>query len=69
LIFALCLPLAVLLGYLLAEPMDLSSLATIVLVLGVLSVPVLMPWYHPLLILTWNAAISLSFCPAHDLAG
>jgi len=63
LIFALCLPLAVLLGYLLAEPLDLGSLAIVVLVLGVLSVPVLMHCYHPLLILTWNAAITPFFLP------
>jgi hypothetical protein len=63
LIFALCLPLAVLLGYLLAEPLDLSNMAIVVLVLGVLSIPLLMHWYHPLLILTWNAAITPFFLP------
>src|SRR5436309_14676716 len=63
LIFGLCLPLAVLLGYLLAEPMDSSSLAVVVMVLAVVSVPVLMRWHHPLLILCWNATINPAFLP------
>jgi hypothetical protein len=63
LIFGLCLPLAVLLGYLLAEPLDSGSLAVIVLVLSVLLVPLMMRWHHVLLLLTWNAAINLNFLP------
>jgi hypothetical protein len=61
LIFGLCLPLAVLLGYLLAEPLDSGSLAVIVLVMSVLFVPLMMRWHHVLLLVTWNAAISLNF--------
>jgi hypothetical protein len=57
-IYAFCLPLAVLLGYLLADPMDRGNLAVVVLIGSVLAVPVLMRWYHPLLIFTWNAAIT-----------
>ena len=58
LIMGLSLPLAVLLGYFLAEPMELGSLAVVFAVLGVLCVPLLMRWYHPLLVLCWNSAIS-----------
>jgi hypothetical protein len=63
LIMGLCLPLAVLIGYLLAEPMDSGSLAVIFLVLGVLLVPVMMKWHHSLLLITWNAAIVPVFLP------
>ena len=63
LILGLCLPLAVLLGYLLAEPLDSGSLAVIVLVVSVLFVPLMMRWHHILLLLTWNAAINLNFLP------
>lgn len=59
----LCLPLAVLIGYFLAEPMDSGSLAVIVLVMAVLFVPIMMKWHHPLLILSWNACISPQFLP------
>jgi hypothetical protein len=60
---ALCLPLAVLLGYFLAEPMDSGSFAVIILVLALLAVPVMMNWYHPLLILSWNLYINPNFLP------
>ena len=63
LIFGLCLPLAVLLGYLLAEPLDQGSLAIVTLVIAVLSVPILMKWYHPLLVFSWNLAINPIFLP------
>jgi hypothetical protein len=60
LIMGLSLPLAVLLGYFIAEPMELGSMAVVVLVLAVLSIPLMMRWYYPFLVLSWNAA----FCPA-----
>ncbi len=65
LIMGLCLPLAVLLGYLLADPLDSGSLAVVVLVLSVLAVPLLMRWHHPLLVLSWNAQICPFFLPGH----
>jgi hypothetical protein len=57
LIFGLCLPLAVLLGYMLADIDDPASRIVILVALSVLTVPVLMRWYHPLLILSWHAAV------------
>jgi O-antigen ligase len=60
LIMGLSLPLAVLLGYFVAEPMGLGSLAVVVFVLVVLAFPLMMRWYYACLLLTWNAA----FCPA-----
>jgi len=63
LIMGLCLPLAVMLGYFLAEPMDSGSMAVVVFVLVVLSVPLLMKWHHPILILSWNAIINPVFLP------
>ncbi len=56
LIFGLCLPLAVLLGYMLADIDDPASRVVVVAALSVLAVPVLMRWHHPLLILSWNMA-------------
>jgi hypothetical protein len=61
--YGICLPLAVILGYALAEPDTLfSPIRTlsvpaifVVSVLLLLIVPVLLKWHHPLLILTWNA--------------
>jgi len=58
LILGLSLPLAVLVGYFLAEPLELGSMAVVLAVLGVLCVPLMMRWYHPLLIFCWNSAIN-----------
>jgi hypothetical protein len=62
-IYTLCLPLAVLLGYFLADPMQSGSMAVVLLVVSVLSVPLLMRWYHPLLVFSCNAALNLYFLP------
>src|SRR5712664_197600 len=63
LIMALCLPMAVLLGYFLAEPMESGSMAVIVMVMFVLAVPLMMKWHHPILVLSWNACIAPVFLP------
>lgn len=63
LILAICLPLAVLIGYVLAEPMESPSVAVIFLVMTVLSVPLLMKWHHPLLIISWNLMLDPAFLP------
>lgn len=63
LIFGLCLPLAVLMGYLLAEPFESTSLTVIVMVFALLVVPVMLRWYHPLLILSWHLAAQPMFLP------
>jgi len=59
------LPLAVLIGYLLAEPLDSGSMAVITLVLCVLSVPLVMRWHHPLLVFSCNSWIAFFFLPGH----
>jgi O-Antigen ligase len=64
LIFGLCLPLAVLLGYLLAAQ-ESGSMAVVVMVLAVLCLPLLMRWHYPLLVLSWHAAIMPFFLPGH----
>src|ERR1041385_8387356 len=63
LVFGLCLPLAVLLGYLLADPLESSSLSVLVMILTVLLVPVLLKWHHTLLIISWNLCLSPLFLP------
>jgi hypothetical protein len=68
LIMALCLPLAVLLGYVLAEPMDGGTFAVITFVLVILAVPLLMNWYHPLLVLAWNLSVAPAFLPGQPSA-
>jgi hypothetical protein len=38
--------------------MEMGSMAVVLAVLAALSVPLLMRWYHPLLVISWNAAIN-----------
>ena len=63
LVFILCLPLAVLLGYLLSDPLDPGNTLLVVLMVGALSIPVLMRGHHALLVFAWNAAITPAFLP------
>jgi hypothetical protein len=63
LIMGLCLPLAVLIGYLLAEPLESGSLAVVIFVFSVMAVPILLKWHHSLLIITWNATVNPFFLP------
>src|SRR5215831_7498508 len=63
LIMGLCLPLAIVLGYMLAQPLDSTSVAVVVLVLSLLCVPLFMKWHHPLLVVTWNACANPLFLP------
>jgi hypothetical protein len=63
LIFGLCLPLAVLMGYVLAEPLESTSLTVLLMIIAGLIVPVLLRWYHPLLIFSWNLYVYPAFLP------
>jgi hypothetical protein len=67
LIYGFCLPLAVVIGYLLGSPLENGSVGVIVLVLSVISVPLMMRWHHPLLIIAWNAMITPSFIPGRPV--
>ena len=55
LIYSICLPLAVILGYMLANPLDPTTFGVVGLVLFLLLTPALLRWHHTWLIATWNA--------------
>ena len=63
LVYGLCLPLAVLLGYLLATPFGFRNFIIVALVLCVLALPLLLRWHSVLLIVSWNAAVVFPFLP------
>ncbi len=63
LIYSVCAGLALVLGYLLADPFKYTTVGLVGLVLLVLSLPVLMRQYHFLLVLSWNANIVVFFLP------
>jgi hypothetical protein len=63
LIMGLCLPLAVLLGYLLADPTELSSIGVVAVVLSLLAVPLLVKGHYYLLVFSAQAFLTLMFIP------
>lgn len=60
-IYGLCLPLAIYLGYVLAQQWGRAELAFVVVVCCLPLIPVLMKWHHLLLIASWNMSIVLFF--------
>ena len=62
-VYAICVPLAILLGYLLTNPLDYQSMGFIGLLLAVLIFPLLMKWHYPLLVFSWGLPVVLFFLP------
>ncbi len=62
-VFGVLAPLAVLLGYVLAVPMQYSTMAFMAVVVFALTLPLWLRWYHPILILGWNAAVIVILLP------
>jgi hypothetical protein len=62
-IFIICIPLAVLLGVMLATPLDRSALIIVFGTFLVLLTPLLLTSHHFLLILSWNAYVNAFFLP------
>jgi hypothetical protein len=63
LVYGLCLPLAVFLGYLLANPLDFTTVSVLAVTFLVLMIPLLLRWHHAWLIATWNCTAMLFFVP------
>lgn len=64
LIYGLCLPLAVYLGYLLAMPLDRGSLMFLAAAVMLPLIPILLRWHHIMLVMSWNMSVVLFFLPA-----
>jgi hypothetical protein len=62
-IYSVCLPLAVLLGYLMANPYDIATFGVVGAVLFLLVFPLLLKWHHTWLIVCWNMTAVLFFLP------
>ncbi|MFO1476971.1 MAG: O-antigen ligase family protein [Verrucomicrobiota bacterium] len=63
-IYAVCLPLALILGYLLASPLEWSSFGTVGFVLVLLISPLLLRFHHAMLVLGWNLTMIVFFIPS-----
>ena len=64
-VYAVCVPLAIVVGYTLTNPLDLQSVSIFGLLAAILVFPLLMKWHYPLLIFSWAAPITVFFLPGH----
>src|SRR5208282_4062561 len=62
-IYAVIVPLALFIGYIMANPLDTSTFIESGLIVAVLVFPLLLRWHHPLLIISWNLSMYLFFLP------
>jgi hypothetical protein len=69
LVFGICVPLAVFLGYLLATPLEATSMVFIAFTLFLLLLPILLKWHHEALIISWNLALVAFFLPGAPAVG
>ncbi len=59
--YTVCVPIAVFLGYLLANPLDYSTIALYGILALLLCFPLLLRWHNWLLLLSWNLSMNLFF--------
>lgn len=69
LINLMIVPLALVVGYMLATPTDYDSFLFLLLALGVLVTPILLRSHHFLLAFSWNAALIVFFLPGQPQLG
>jgi hypothetical protein len=69
LVFGICVPLALFLGYLLATPLEATSMVFVVMTLFLLLIPILLKWHHEALIVSWNLALVAFFFPGSPAVG
>lgn len=62
-IYGICLPLAIFIGYLLATPTDPTTYGSVGLLLSLMTIPLFLRWHYPWLILSWNMSAGLYFLP------
>jgi hypothetical protein len=62
-IFVFCVPLAIVLGVMLATPLDRTTLIVVLAGFLLLLTPILLTHHHAILIVSWNAYINAFFLP------
>lgn len=67
--FGICVPLAIFLGYLLADPLQFNTMFFLALTVMVLMIPVALMHHYLFLVMTWNASMIAFFLPGQPLVG
>jgi hypothetical protein len=62
-VYGICLPLAIFLGYLLATPDEFTSYGFVGLLVCCMSIPLLLKWHYPLMLLVCNSTAGFFFLP------
>ncbi len=62
-IYGICLPLAIFVGYMLTTPTDLSSIAFVGILLSLMTIPLFLRFHYPWLVFSWNTVAGLYFLP------
>src|SRR5436305_1182607 len=66
-IYGICLPLAIVLGFLVANPTDTTNDMLVGGVLGLLTIPIFLRWHHPMLVVSWNMLALAFFLPGRPM--
>ncbi|MDX1952675.1 MAG: O-antigen ligase family protein [Verrucomicrobiota bacterium] len=62
-VFGLCIPLAIFLGFMLADPLDTTNMMVVGIVLLGISTPIILKHHYFALIFSWNAFVNAFFLP------
>jgi hypothetical protein len=62
-IYAVTLPLAIFVGWMVAGDMTRTSFAVLVAIVFVLLLPVLLKWHYPVMVFSWGTFITIFFLP------
>src|SRR5256885_1435770 len=68
LIYSLCIPLAIFVGYVVTDPLNTSTFVEMGLVLAFLLLPLLLKWHREILLITWNFGLMFFFLPGSPQA-
>lgn len=63
-VFAICLPVAIFLGYIVAGPFDYTFVGVVGTVVLILIAPLLLRYHYALLVLGWNCTMIVFFLPS-----
>lgn len=66
-VYAVCVPLAIFVGYTLTNPLDYSTLGFYGVIIMLMVMPILLRWHYPLLLLCWNMNILAFFLPSQPM--
>jgi hypothetical protein len=62
-VYVACVGVALLLGYMLANPLTYQAIVTVGILFGLMALPILLRWHHEMSIACWNLTMLMPFMP------